>query len=177
MNGEPSPLPVYLAVKEAFFGERILHDIPRFDRLQLATLQINVGKLCNQFCAHCHVGAGPHRKEVMTQETAERIIAWLAASEIPAVDITGGAPELAPPFRYLVEETRRLGRHVMVRCNLTVIFEPGMEWLVDFYREQEVELICSLPCYLEENVDSQRGEGVYEKSVAALRRLNETGFG
>ena len=159
------------------FALTIRGDAPRFERTSLGTLQVNVGKLCNQTCVHCHVGAGPHRKEIMTAETADRILEWLAASDIPAVDITGGAPELNPSFGTLVEGARSLGRRVMVRCNLTVIFEPGMDWLIDSYRTQGVELVCSLPCYLEENVDSQRGEGVYEKSVRALRALNEAGFG
>ncbi len=159
------------------FAQRVCGDTSSLDRKSLTTLQINVGKLCNQTCEHCHVGAGPHRKEIMTGETADRILEWLAASDIPAVDITGGAPELNPGFRRIVEKTRALGRHVMVRCNLTVIFEPGMEWLVDFYRDQRVEIICSLPCYLEENVDTQRGVGVYEKSIRALKLLNEAGFG
>ena len=159
------------------FALKIRGDAPRFERTALDTLQVNVGKLCNQTCVHCHVGAGPHRKEIMTAETAGRILDWLAGSDIPAVDITGGAPELCPSFGTLVEGARSLGRRVMVRCNLTVIFEPGMDWLIDFYRTQGVELVCSLPCYLEENVDSQRGEGVYEKSVRALRALNEAGFG
>ncbi|MEE9275824.1 MAG: arsenosugar biosynthesis radical SAM (seleno)protein ArsS [bacterium] len=159
------------------FARRAGRDAPGLGRIDLLTLQINVGKLCNQTCVHCHVGAGPHRKEIMTRETADRILKWLAASRVPAVDFTGGAPELNPNFRRLVEGARALGRRVMVRCNLTVIFEPGMEGLVDFYRGQRVELICSLPCYLEENVDAQRGEGVFEKSVEALRRLNAAGFG
>ncbi len=159
------------------FDHRVRQDLSRLDRTSLTTLQINVGKLCNQTCNHCHVGAGPHRREIMTGETADRILKWLAATNIPTVDITGGAPELNPGFRRIVEAARALGRHVMVRCNLTVIFEPGMDRLVDFYRDQRVELICSLPCYLEENVNAQRGEGVHEKSIRALRLLNEAGFG
>jgi len=159
------------------FGQRIRQDAVRLDRTSLTTLQINVGKFCNQTCEHCHVGAGPHRKEIMTGETAGRVIEWLAASRVPAVDITGGAPELNPSFRRIVESSRALGRRVMVRNNLTVIFEPGMGWLPEFFRDQGVELICSLPCYLEENVDTQRGEGVYEKSIRALKMLNGAGFG
>ncbi len=159
------------------FSRRVRQDASTLDRTSLTTLQINLGKLCNQTCEHCHVGAGPHRKEIMTGKTADRVLEWLAASEIPTVDITGGAPELNPSFRRIVEKARALGRQVMVRCNLTVIFEPGMDWLVDFYRGQRVELICSLPCYLEENVDAQRGDGVYEKSIRALRLLNDAGFG
>ena len=159
------------------FQDRIREDALRLDRTELSTLQINVGKYCNQTCAHCHVGAGPHRKEIMTGETANRIIEWLEDTQIPNVDITGGAPELNAHFRRIVTRARRKGRHVMVRCNLTVVYEPGQEDLIDFYRENRVELICSLPCYLEENVNTQRGDGVFEKSIRALRDLNEAGFG
>ncbi|MDE0332067.1 MAG: arsenosugar biosynthesis radical SAM protein ArsS [Nitrospinae bacterium] len=161
----------------ANFIDRIREDAPLLDRTELSTLQINVGKYCNQTCAHCHVGAGPHRKEIMTEETANRIIEWLEDTQIPNVDITGGAPELNAQFRRIVTHARRKGRHVMVRCNLTVVYEPGQEDLIDFYRENRVELICSLPCYLEENVNAQRGDGVFEKSIRALRDLNEAGFG
>jgi len=154
-----------------------LHFDQCFERTSLTTLQINVGKYCNQTCSHCHVGAGPHRKEVMTGETAERVIEWFAASQIQAMDITGGAPELNPSFRRIVKSSRGLERHVTVRNNLTVIFEPGMEWLPGFFRDQNVELICSLPCYLERNVNIQRGENVYEKSIDALKIFNEIGFG
>ena len=163
--------------RNTHFQTRIAEDAGRLDRTSLGTLQVNVGKFCNQTCEHCHVGAGPHRKEIMTSNTAGRILDWLASSDIETVDITGGAPELNPNFRQIVETARALGRHVMIRCNLSVIFEPDMEWLPAFYRAQGVELICSLPCYLEENVDSQRGEGVYEKSIRALLALNEVGFG
>ena len=159
------------------FIDRIREDASLLDRTELTTLQINVGKYCNQKCAHCHVGAGPHRKEIMTEETASRIIEWLEDTQIPTVDITGGAPELNDHFRRIVTSARLKGRHVMVRCNLTVVYEPGQEDLIDFYRENRVELICSLPCYLEDNVDAQRGDGVFEKSIRALRDLNEEGFG
>ena len=159
------------------FIDRIRGDAANLDRTELSTLQINVGKYCNQKCAHCHVGAGPHRREIMTEETASRIIEWLEDSQIPNVDITGGAPELNPHFRRIVTRARSKGRNVMVRCNLTVVYEPGEEDLIDFYRENRVELICSLPCYLEENVNAQRGDGVFEKSIRALRDLNEAGFG
>ena len=145
--------------------------------MALDTLQINVGKQCNQACRHCHVDAGPHRTEAMTRKTVDRVLSFLAASPIPTVDITGGAPEVNPSFRYLVRRARELGRRVMVRCNLTVILEPGQEDLPEFYREHEVELVCSLPCYLEENVDEQRGRGVFVKSVKTLRTLNRLGYG
>ena len=147
------------------------HESPR-------TIQVNVGKLCNQACHHCHVDAGPRRTEIMTQATAERVIEILKSSPaVTTLDITGGAPELNPNFAMLVERARALGRIVIVRCNLTVTLEPGMEWLVDFYRRSQVELICSLPCYTAENVDQQRGTGVFEKSIVAMRHLNAAGFG
>jgi radical SAM/Cys-rich protein len=147
-------------------------------RESVLTIQVNVGKLCNQACHHCHVDAGPRRTEIMTRATAERVIEILAASPaVTTLDITGGAPELNPNFAMLVERARALGRSVIVRCNLTVTLEPGMEWLVDFYRRSQVELICSLPCYTAENVDQQRGSGVFEKSIVAMRQLNAAGFG
>ena len=142
------------------------------------TLQINVGKLCNQACHHCHVDAGPGRKERMAAPVAERLMEVLAASPaITTVDLTGGAPELNANFRYLVESARAMGRHVMVRCNLTVLFAPAMEWLAEFYRDTQVELVCSLPCYTPENVEQQRGKGVFAQSIAALRLLNRLGYG
>lgn len=173
----PRNAPASSMASPATFSLRISEDIPLLDRTALSTLQINVGKYCNQTCEHCHVGAGPHRTEIMAAKTAGRILDWLAASEVESVDITGGAPELNPEFRRLVEASRALGRHVVIRCNLTVLHEPGMDWLPEFYRDQGVDLICSLPCYLEDNVNAQRGEGVYEKSISALKTLNETGFG
>jgi radical SAM/Cys-rich protein len=142
------------------------------------TLQINVGKLCNQACHHCHVDAGPKRTEQMTREVAERAIEVLAASPtIDTVDLTGGAPELNANFRYLVETSRAMDRHVIVRCNLTVLFVEGMDWLPEFYRDAQVELVCSLPCYGPENVEQQRGKGVFEQSIEALRLLNRLGYG
>jgi radical SAM/Cys-rich protein len=153
------------------------HGIRALTRKSPATLQVNVGKLCNQACHHCHVDAGPKRTERMTRATAERVLEVLAASpRVETMDITGGAPELNPNFAMLVERTRALGRKVIVRCNLTVTQEPGMEWLVDFYRHSSVELVCSLPCYTAENTDRQRGSGVFEKSIAALHQLNDAGF-
>lgn len=151
----------------------------RLCRMAPHTLQVNVGKLCNQACHHCHVDAGPKRTEMMTSETAARVIYLLAASRgIETIDLTGGAPELNSNFRFLVEQSRALGRQVIVRCNLTVLFAPGMmEWLPEFYRDNRVRLICSLPCYTAENVELQRGRGVFEKSIEALRLLNRLGYG
>jgi radical SAM/Cys-rich protein len=154
------------------------HGIGALSRKSPTALQVNVGKLCNQACHHCHVDAGPRRTERMTRETAERVIDVIAASaRVGTVDITGGAPELNPNFAMLVERARALGRKVIVRCNLTVTLEPGMEWLVEFYRRAGVELVCSLPCYTAENTDRQRGAGVFDKSIAAMRQLNAAGFG
>jgi len=141
------------------------------------TLQVNVGKLCNQTCRHCHVDAGPTRTEIMTRETAELVVDVLRRFAMPNVDITGGAPELNPNFDYLVREARALGRHVMDRCNLTAFYQPGKAYLPEFLRDHQVEIIASLPCYLEENVDYQRGKGVFAQSVEALQWLNQLGYG
>jgi radical SAM/Cys-rich protein len=143
----------------------------------IEVLQLNVGKLCNQTCRHCHVDAGPDRRESMSRETAEACIAVLAATDIPTLDITGGAPEMNPNFRWLVEQGRRLGRNVIDRCNLTILLAPGFEHLPEFLAQHQVEIVASLPCYLEENCDRQRGDGVFRRSVEALRRLNELGYG
>lgn len=139
--------------------------------------QINVGKLCNQVCRHCHVDAGPHRTEKMTRETAQLCVDALARTAIPTVDITGGAPELNPEFRWLVEQARGLGRHVMDRCNLTVLELPAYRDLPEFFARHRVEVVCSLPHYRALNTDRQRGDGVYDKSIAALKRLNALGYG
>ncbi len=143
----------------------------------IETLQVNVGKLCNQTCRHCHVDAGPTRTEIMTRETAELVVDVLRRYPIPRIDITGGAPELNPNFEYLVREARALDRHVTDRCNLTVFFVAGKEHVPEFLRDHGVEVVASLPCYLEENVDAQRGKGVYAKSIQALQRLNKLGYG
>jgi radical SAM/Cys-rich protein len=141
------------------------------------TLQVNVGKLCNQACKHCHVDASPRRTEVMTRPVAERVLAAVRRFRIRTVDITGGAPELNPNFRRLVEESRAAGAHVIVRHNLTVMFEPGQEDLPEFFRAQRVGVVSSLPYFLEQQTDAQRGGGVFAKSVEALRRLNAVGYG
>jgi len=143
----------------------------------ITVFQINVGKLCNQTCRHCHVDAGPDRKEIMTRETAELCIAALAQTDIPTVDITGGAPELNPNFRWLVEQAKRLGRHVMDRCNLSVLLLPSQEDLAEFLAHHQVEVIASLPYFRPSQTDAQRGEGVFDKSVEALRLLNKAGYG
>ncbi|MCA1593735.1 MAG: arsenosugar biosynthesis radical SAM protein ArsS [Acidobacteria bacterium] len=141
------------------------------------TLQVNVGKLCNQACKHCHVDASPARTEIMTRETVDQILAAMRRFSISTLDITGGAPELNPSFRYLVREGRRLGGRVMVRHNLTVMFEPDQDDLPEFFRAHKVEVISSLPYFLEQQTDAQRGRGVFEKSIEALRRLNAVGYG
>jgi len=147
-------------------------------REAVRTVQVNVGKLCNQACHHCHVDAGPKRTEIMTAATAARILELLCdAPGVTTVDITGGAPELCPSFATLVTGARERGKRVIVRCNLTVLFEPGMEHLPDLYRDNDVHLICSLPCYTAGNVDRQRGRGVFDKSIEALRLLGSIGYG
>jgi radical SAM/Cys-rich protein len=139
-------------------------------------MQINVGRLCNQTCRHCHVDAGPDRREIMSMETAEQCVRALERSDIPVVDITGGAPELNPAFRYLVTESKRLGRHVMDRCNLTVLNLRAQKDLVGFLAEHHVEVIASLPYFQPRQTDAQRGAGVFEGSIEALRRLNRAGY-
>ncbi len=147
-------------------------------RSSVTTLQVNVGKLCNQACHHCHVDAGPKRTEIMEEKTVDRILLLLERSpEVEVVDITGGAPELCPSFPKLVQGARSLGKKIIVRCNLTVIYEPGMEHLPDLYVDNEVEIVASLPCYLEDNVDKQRGSGTFKKSIDALLLLNNLGYG
>jgi radical SAM/Cys-rich protein len=144
---------------------------------EIEIFQINVGKLCNQTCAHCHVDAGPDRKEIMTRETAEVCMQVLEKTTIPRVDITGGAPELNPNFRWLVEKAVQLKRIVMDRCNLTVLQVKGQEDLPEFLASNRVEIYCSLPYYQERETDRQRGNGVFLRSVDALLRLNELGYG
>lgn len=141
------------------------------------TLQVNVGKLCNQACKHCHVDASPTRTEIMSREIIEQVLTAIRKFKIPLLDITGGAPELNPSFRYLVGEARAAGAAIIVRHNLTVMFEDGQEDLPEFFREHRVEVISSLPYFLQQQTDAQRGRGVFEKSIKALRRLNAVGYG
>lgn len=143
----------------------------------ITVFQLNLGKLCNQTCKHCHVDAGPDRTESMSRETAELSIRALAQTDIPVVDITGGAPELNPNFRWLVEQARGLNRHVMDRCNLSVLLLPSQADLGKFLAAHRVEIIASLPYYRGPQTDAQRGEGVFDKSIEGLRRLNELGYG
>ena len=143
----------------------------------ITVLQLNVGKLCNQICRHCHVDAGPDRTETMSRETAEQCIAALAQTNIPTVDLTGGAPELNPQFRWLVEQAHLLGRHVMNRCNLSVLLLPSQADLAEFLAAHRVEIIASLPYYRASQTDAQRGDGIFEKSIEGLRLLNCLGYG
>lgn len=146
-------------------------------RAELHTLQINVGRKCNQSCRHCHVDAGPWRTEMMDLPTVERIAAWMRACKPAVVDITGGAPELSEHFCFFVETARALGAHVIDRNNLTIIETPSHGWLPEYLARHEVEVVASLPCYLSENVDAQRGAGVFDRSLRALRKLNAVGYG
>ncbi|MGD9720107.1 MAG: arsenosugar biosynthesis radical SAM (seleno)protein ArsS [Pirellulales bacterium] len=143
----------------------------------IEVLQVNVGKVCNQTCQHCHVDAGPDRREAMSREVAEACLQVLAATDIPTLDITGGAPEMTPCFRWMVAEASRLGRHVIDRSNLTILLAPGFDELPEFLAWHHVEIVASLPCYVEENCDRQRGDGVFLRSIEALQRLNALGYG
>jgi radical SAM/Cys-rich protein len=144
-----------------------------------SVLQINVGKLCNLICVHCHVNAGPNRKEIMSRSTIDRIIGWLAQTDIPTVDVTGGAPEMIPDFKYLIMRVRALPvpRRIIDRCNLTILLEPDHAGLAEFLAKCKVEIVASMPCYSPENVNAQRGEGVFDSSIEALKLLNRLGYG
>lgn len=159
-----------------------------FDRLQnvnpeygtfdsLKTLQVNLGNLCNMACAHCHVSASPAGDKIMSREVSERVVAVLRRNRGITLDMTGGCPEMSPQFRYLVEATDSLLLRRIVRSNLTVLMEPGMEWLAEFYQQHELVVFGSLPCYSAENVEKQRGAGVFARSLAALKKLNSLGYG
>ena len=152
------------------------HDLT-LTRAPLQALQVNVGKLCNQACHHCHVDAGPKRTEIMTWETMARILDWSARHHIREADITGGAPEINPHFRRFVDGFLAQGCQVTARCNLTVLLEPGQKDLPAWYAARGIRLVCSLPCYTRENVEAQRGKGVFDKSIEALKRLNAVGYG
>ncbi|MEJ2692584.1 MAG: arsenosugar biosynthesis radical SAM protein ArsS [Candidatus Thiodiazotropha sp.] len=149
---------------------------PEINRQRLETLQVNLGYRCNLSCVHCHVNAGPKRKESMSRETIDLVLECLRAQRLTTLDLTGGAPELNPHFRYLVEAASEMGLHLIDRSNLTILMQPGQEDLAEFLALHGVEIIASLPCYLEQNVDRQRGRGAYQESVRALRRLNGLGY-
>ncbi len=161
------------------FFDRLAAEGLELRRVHPEILQINVGKLCNLTCVHCHVNAGPKRKEIMTRRTVDRIIDWLAKTDIPTLDLTGGAPEMIPDFRYFVERVKSLqpSRHVIDRCNLTILLEPGYADLAEFLAMNQIEIIASMPCYSAKNVNAQRGEGVFEGSIKALQLLNSLGYG
>jgi radical SAM/Cys-rich protein len=161
------------------FAQKLVEHSISLRRGRPEILQVNVGKLCNLTCVHCHVNAGPKRKEIMTRGTIDRIIDWLAKTDIPIVDLTGGAPEMIPDFRYFIERIGALqpSRHVIDRCNLTILLERGYEDLSAFLATNRVEIIASMPCYSPENVNAQRGDGVFEGSIKALQLLNSLGYG
>jgi radical SAM/Cys-rich protein len=142
-------------------------------------LQVNVGKLCNLTCVHCHVNAGPKRKEIMSRATIDRVVDWFSKTDIPKIDITGGAPEMIPDFKYFIERVKALKppRHVIDRCNLTILLQPGYEDFAEFMARHDVEIIASMPCYSPENVNAQRGEGVFDDSIKTLQLLNSLGYG
>lgn len=152
-------------------------DFPAIRRRRLETLQVNLGYLCNQSCLHCHVNAGPTRTEQMTRETVDLVLEVLRAGSVKTLDLTGGAPEMNPHFRYLVQAARELGVEVMDRCNLTILEQPGYEGLAEFLAQHEVQIVASLPCYSEDNVDRQRGKGVFDASIRMLQKLNRLGYG
>lgn len=161
------------------FAQTLAENSLSLRRARLEILQVNAGKLCNLTCTHCHVNAGPTRREIMARETVDRIIEWLAKTTIPTVDLTGGAPEMIPDFRYFIEEIKALQppRHVIDRCNLTILLEPGYKDLAQFLATKRVEIIASMPCYSADNVNAQRSEGVFEGSIATLQLLNSLGYG
>ena len=160
------------------FGTTLKQHNLIIERNAITTLQVNIGKLCNQACHHCHVEAGPKRTEIMERRTIDRILELLANEpQITLVDITGGAPELNPHFRDFVRALQGMNKDVIDRCNLTVLFEEGQKDTAEFLAEQKVRIVASLPCYLEDNVNKQRGQGVFGKSIAALEKLNALGYG
>lgn len=150
---------------------------PALTRQGVKVLQVNLGYLCNQQCQHCHVNAGPKRTELMNEQTIQTVLDYIDASQVRTLDLTGGAPEMNPHFRDLVIRARKKGVEVIDRCNLTILEEPGYEDLAEFLAENQVQVVASLPCYLKDNVDGQRGKGVYARSIAGLQRLNGLGYG
>ena len=152
-------------------------DFPQIKRSQLDTLQVNLGYLCNQQCLHCHVDASPRRSEIMSIKTVKDVLEFIRSRNIKTLDLTGGAPEMNPHFTLLVEQAKKLGVHVIDRCNLTILLESGYEDTAKFLAENEVEVVASMPCYLQENVDAQRGKGVFTDSIEGLKLLNRFGYG
>jgi len=150
---------------------------PPLQRKKLETLQVNLGYLCNLSCVHCHVNAGPRRTELMDRDNIDRVLAFIEHRNIRLLDLTGGSPEMNPHFKYLVTQARARNAQVMDRCNPTILLEPGYEDYAQFLADQQVIVTASLPCYSEQNVDQQRGKGVFKDSIAALQRLNQLGYG
>jgi radical SAM/Cys-rich protein len=161
------------------FAEKLAENSLPLRHTRTEILQLNLGKLCNLTCIHCHVNAGPKRKEIITRATIDRVLDWLSRTDIPTVDITGGAPEMVPDFGYLIERLKALvpPRHIIDRCNLTILLEPGYEHYASFLARHKVEIIASMPCYSPENVNAQRGEGVFDSSIKALQLLNSLNYG
>ena len=161
------------------FSRTLAHHNLSCHRKLTDILQLNLGKLCNLTCVHCHVNAGPKRREIITRETIDRILGWLADTEIRTVDLTGGAPEMMPDFRYLVGQLRKMPQveTIIDRCNLTILLESGYEWLADVLVVHRVKIVASMPCYALHNVDAQRGDGVFDSSIRALQLLNRLGYG
>jgi len=155
----------------------MVSDFPALRRGKLDTLQVNLGYLCNLSCVHCHVNAGPRRTELMDETQIELVLEFLQKHQIRTLDLTGGSPEMNPHFKYLVQQARALGVEVMDRCNPTILMEPGYEEMAQFLADNQVVVTASLPCYAEQNVDQQRGKGVYQESVQALQKLNALGYG
>jgi len=161
------------------FADKLTEHSMPLRRGRAEILQVNVGKLCNLTCVHCHVNAGPKRKEIMSRDTIDRILDWFERTDIASLDLTGGAPEMIPDFRYFIEQAKSFEprRHIIDRCNLTILLERGYEDLGEFLATNQVEIIASMPCYSPENVNAQRGEGVFEGSITALQLLNSLGYG
>ena len=166
------------AIQQNFFQALANHDLS-LRRKRTEILQLNLGKLCNLTCVHCHVNAGPKRKEIINRDTIDRILDWLAGTDIHTVDLTGGAPEMIPDFRYLVERLRHMHQveTIIDRCNLTILLEPGYEWLGGFLADHQLSVVASMPCYEAANVNAQRGDGVFDASIRALQLLNRLGYG
>ena len=180
-NRMSQSLSLPLATNDDPFAQRLAEDGQVLARARLTTLQLNLGKMCNLACNHCHVESGPHRTEIMTWSVMQRILEWIdryrEELDIVVGDLTGGAPEMNPSFSRLIESLVERGIHVLDRCNLTILLEPGYEGLITFLAQHGVEIVASLPCYLEQNVDKQRGNGVFHGSIIALQKLNAVGYG
>jgi radical SAM/Cys-rich protein len=178
-NNMPGTLTEELNGNRRSFSQTLADHQMTLKRGRTEILQLNLGKLCNLTCIHCHVNAGPKRKEIIRRETIDRIVEWLARTDIEIVDLTGGAPEMVPDFRYLVERLCDLPhvKTIIDRCNLTILLDPGYEWLAEFLIAHRLKIVASMPCYAPENVNAQRGDGVFDASIIALQLLNRLGCG